>query len=1040
MRLLRTLQAALLLFIGSLHAQIPYTGGPYSETFDGLPGTGAASTIIGPRLSGGSIAVYDLAAYGLPSWVLSNHAGTGANALFGVGNGSGNAGAVLSYGATGNADRALGSLASGAVASRFGVTLINSTSAPITQLTVSYTGEQWRRGSAAANVLSFSYALGAVDLNTGAFVSVSALDFIAPSTAGSSIATVGNDPAFRTALSSTLTGLQWAPGQTLTLRWSDLDNSGSDDGLAIDDLVIGEGSVVQLPELVSTMPASGASAVSSESPLVLNFSAPVNVAGPWFSLVGSNSGTILATVTGGPQTFTLTPTPPFSGGESVTLTVFAAGVSDAATGTLHPAADETVTFTVASNIPVGIHAVQGSGTVTPLLNQIVTVRGVVTASFQGVGGLGGFYLQSATEESDNSAETSEGVFVFNQSFPVTAGEYVQVTGRVVEFGNAGRTQTEITSVLSVTKLGFRALPDPIAVELPFASLVSPEKYEGMRVALPQTLTVTDTFTLGRFGEVTLSVGRLPNPTNVAAPGVAALNQAISNLLNQIVVDDGVGASYLTPTPYLADSAGLGITRRAGSTTTGVVGILDEKFGGYIIEPTEALTFNDANPRTSPPPVQGSLRVVGANVLNYFNGDGLGGGYPTSRGADTPTEFERQRAKIIAAFIALAPDILGVTEMENDGASATSALADLVRGLNAAAPAGTTYAYIASADVDATSDEIANALIYRVETVEPVGLPAALNHPYFLGLARSPVAQTFREKLTGAKLTVCINHFKSKGSVSTGPVATDGIVPNPNLDQNDGQGNSNYVRTRQAQALVSWLATDPTDSGDPDFLIIGDLNAYAKEDPIRVIENAGYINLTEVFEGVGGYSYSFNGEFGHLDHALATDSLTDQVAGAATWHLNADEPIFYDYNTENKSADQLPVNVGTAFRYSDHDPVIVGLSLTDAIAPTIRNVQTSASVLSPANHKMVPVTLTVDAVDNLDPSPVSRVVSVTSNQPANDVGDGNTEVDWIITGNLQLQLRAERSGKSGERVYTIVVESRDAAGNVSTSSVTVKVPR
>lgn len=1039
MRFIRSLHAALLLFVGSLHAQIPYTGS-YTESFDGLPATGAASTVVGPRLSSGSTALYDLTSYGLPSWTLSNHAGTGTNALFGVGNGSGNAGAVLSYGTTGTSDRALGSLASGAVASRFGVTLVNSTFVPITQLTVSFTGEQWRRGSAAANLLSFSYAVGAVDLNTGAFTPVPELDFTAPSTAGSSIATDGNDPSFRTPLSFTLTGLQWQPGQTLTLRWSDLDNTGSDDGLAIDDLVLGGGDVVERPKIASTTPASGVSGVSIDSPIVLNFSVPVNVAGSWYSLVGSTSGTILATVTGGPQTFTLTPATPFSGGESVALTIFSGGVSDAATGTLHPVADETITFTVASSVPVGIHAVQGSGTVTPFLNQVVTVQGVVTASFQGARGLSGFYLQSVAEESDNSPETSEGLFVFNESFPVTAGEFVRVTGRVIEFGNAGHTQTEITSVLSVTKLGIRALPEPVAVQLPFMSLVSPEKYEGMRVVLPQTLTVTDTFTLGRFGEVTLSFGRLPSPTNVAAPGAAALEQAMSNLLNQIVLDDGVGASYPAPTPYLADSGGLGFTRRAGSTTTGVVGILDEKFGGYIIEPTEPVIFTDANPRTSPPPVPGSLRVVGANVLNYFNGDGLGGGYPTSRGADTPTEFERQRAKIIAAFVALAPDILGVTEMENDGAGVTSALADLVRGLNAAAPTGTTYAFIASAEVDATTDEIANAIIYRVETVEPVGLPAALNHPYFLGLARSPIAQTFREKLTGAKLTVCINHFKSKGSVSTGANATDGIVPNPNLDRNDGQGNSNYLRTRQAEALVSWLAMDPTGSGDPDILIIGDLNAYAKEDPIRVIENAGYINLTEVFEGVGGYSYSFNGEFGHLDHALATDSLTDQVVRAATWHLNSDEPSFYDYNTENKSAAQLSINVGTVFRYSDHDAVIVGLALADALAPEIRKVQTSTSVLSPANHKMIPVTLTVDVVDNLDPAPVSRIVSVTSNQPTNGVGDGNTAVDWIVTGNLQLQLRAERSGKAGERVYTIVIESRDAAGNVSTSSVTVRVPR
>ena len=132
----------------------------------------------------------------------------------------------------------------------------------------------------------------------------------------------------------------------------------------------------------------------------------------------------------------------------------------------------------------------------------------------------------------------------------------------------------------------------------------------------------------------------------------------------------------------------------------------------------------------------------------------------------------------------------------------------------------------------------------------------------------------------------------------------------------------------ANDLTAWLATDPTGSGDPDFLIVGDLNAYAKEDPITAIRNAGYTNLIEQFLGTLAYSYVFMGQSGYLDHALASSSLVSQVAGAAEWHINADEPIILDYNTEFKSPEQVNSLYGPEpYRSSDHDPVVVGLTLT-----------------------------------------------------------------------------------------------------------------
>lgn len=581
-----------------------------------------------------------------------------------------------------------------------------------------------------------------------------------------------------------------------------------------------------------------------------------------------------------------------------------------------------------------IHTIQGAGAVSPLTGYQVTINGVVTGFFTGsTGTRDGFFVQELDANADADPATSEGVYVFlGSASPLAAtaaalnvGDVVTVTGQAAEYNGL----TEVDTLSAITVGGTATLPAALPVTLPHAGGTYLERYEGMRISLPQTLTVTDNYDLGHFGQIILSHGRLSQPTNIVAPGAPAQAQLAANLANQILLDDGTSRGYPDPTPYLFDD-GAGATLRAGDTTTGVSGVLTYQFGAYMLQPAAAPLFTRVNPRPAAvPAVGGSLRVSIGNVLNLFNGDGAGGGFPTSRGASNHEEYQRQLAKTVAGILAPAPDIMGLTEVENDGYGPASALAQLVTALNAAAPAGTTYAYVDAAAVDIVTDVIHSAFIYRVETVETVGAPAMLSSPYYNNHARNPLAQTFREKATGAVVTVSINHFRAKASVSS---MSDGIVPNPNNDQGDGQGNNNYLRTKEAEALTAWLATDPTGSGDPDFLIIGDLNAYAKEDPITLLQNAGYVNLTEQFEGVGGYSYSFDGAFGHLDHALASPSLATQVTGAATWHVNADEPIYYDYNTEDKSVAQQAINTGTPYRYADHDPVIMGFNL--AVAPVI----------------------------------------------------------------------------------------------------------
>jgi predicted extracellular nuclease len=221
-----------------------------------------------------------------------------------------------------------------------------------------------------------------------------------------------------------------------------------------------------------------------------------------------------------------------------------------------------------------------------------------------------------------------------------------------------------------------------------------------------------------------------------------------------------------------------------------------------------------------------------------------------------------------------------------------------------------------------TDEIVVGFIYRSDRVATLGAPAILDSsvsPLFIDNKNRPVlAQTFRENNSGGVVTIAINHLKSKGSDCND-------LGDP--DTGDGQGNCAVTRTNAAQALVSWLATDPTHSGDKDFLIMGDLNAYAQENPIAAIKAGGYTDLIAQFVGTGAYSYVFDGQAGYLDHALASNSLQVQTVGATEWHINADEPISLDYNTEYKSAGQVSSFYSSdAYRSSDHDPLMVALKL------------------------------------------------------------------------------------------------------------------
>jgi predicted extracellular nuclease len=596
----------------------------------------------------------------------------------------------------------------------------------------------------------------------------------------------------------------------------------------------------------------------------------------------------------------------------------------------------SVTVQVAGELT--IPQIQGAGPVSAYDNTVQTTQGVITAKIGN-----GFFIQDP--HGDGDPATSDGIYVFGTSTAAAVGDLVRVTGTVTEYRPSGatRTYTEFKDVSAIIRIGAGNAIAPANVELPNADLA---RFEGMLVRFVTPLTVNQNKYLGERGELTLSYGRREIPSNrypSGSPEAKALSAA--NAANLIVLDDGI---FTEPAqiPYLADDG----TVRSGDTVSDLTGVLDYgAIGGggaaFKVHPTEAPLFSRTNPRPDAPMLApGNVKVASANVLNFFTtftngadawgrtGQGCTLGGRTSagncRGADNMAEFVRQRDKIVDSLKAIDADVVGLMEIQNNGDVAASYL---VEQLNAAVGAGT-WAVVPRPAALGT-DAIRVAMIYKPAVLKLVG--GALSDGDAVN-NRPPMAQTFKAA-NGAKFSLVVNHLKSKASCSGAGAG--------NTDPGDSQGCWNLTRVQQVQRLLGYfLPQVVAAANDPDVLVIGDLNAYGSEEPINLLTANGYVNLLERFVRPHGtpYSYIFNGLSGYLDHALASNSLDAQVAGAAEWHSNADEPEAIDYNLGDTPQDPYQRN---AFRAADHDPIVVSLNLAPTMADVTGAVKIAQSGLT-----------------------------------------------------------------------------------------------
>lgn len=651
-----------------------------------------------------------------------------------------------------------------------------------------------------------------------------------------------------------------------------------------------------------------------------------------------------------------------------------------------------------------IQEIQGEGASSPFIDgypYITTedhfVTGVVSAVTTGL--TKGFYLQAL--ENDGNDKTSEGLFIHTDvaDTELKAGDVVCVKGKVQEYYSNTQLSSDANSYVK-TGTSNASLVTPLTIKEGETLRDALERHEGMQVELSSAseLFVTRNFSYdydSRRNNMMLShEAPLFKPTQLhAAESDAAVILAKENAANRIYLESDSKAPngqipYFPTFAQDLDQNGSSEQHiRLGSRVEGLHGVVAYSYNEYrLIATNEVDSSNfvtsgddfDVARKAAPAIADSDLRVASFNVLNYFTSVADSGhDNPTgqNRGATNLDEFLIQQAKIVSAMNKMDADIIGLMEVENNGFGDGSAIQNLVDALNAEIDdVEDHYTYVEIEEQDKYqeeyfgSDAIMVAILYRANAVTPKEAAKVIvtpeqhiaentitrkegteSNPAYDKYQRHSLLQTFTVKETGEDLSVVVNHFKSKGS----ECIEEWIAGVEDSEPADLQGNCNNFRVSAAKVVGEALKDI-----DGDVLVMGDLNAYGKEDPLltltdyskekygRDIYTAAYTtigggelqvektkiekgyglhNLNTLLHGADTFSYTYSGELGNLDHALASSSLAQKVVAIEDWHINSLESNLFEYSS--KYTGDMP-KYKDAFSASDHDPVIIAIDLPD----------------------------------------------------------------------------------------------------------------
>ncbi|MCX7033297.1 MAG: endonuclease/exonuclease/phosphatase family protein, partial [Arenimonas sp.] len=947
----RALPIALLcsLAVPALAQTIPVTGGTYGQNFDTLSNTAGSTTNST-----------------LPLGWLINETGGGArdNEQYAVDTGASNTGDTFSYGAAGSTERALGSVRSGTLIATYGACFSNTTGSTLTTFDVSYTGEEWRLGTAArADRLDFQYSLDATSLTTGTWVDVDALDFSTPNTAGTTGAKDGNAAGFRTALANTISSVSIANGATFCLRWNDFDASGADDGLAIDDfsLTVG-GSGLPLVAVNDVSAVEGDSGTTTFN-FGLGLSAPAGVGG-----VTVNFATADGTASAGSDYVAASGTATIAEGATSTT------VSVTINGDTATEADETFfvnltspTGAVVSDaqgvgtiqnddvVVVQIHDIQGSGLASPLSGATVVTEGIVTAQkFNN-----GFFLQTADGQTDANSATSQGLFVFTSTAPpatATVGNRIRVAGTVAEFTpSTNLNQLSITQITSVTSIQVLStgnpLPAPIALTSadfgPTALPGTAEKFEGMRVGVASGLAVAasdgnitessaTSSTTGVFHVVVTGVARPFRETGIGIldvfpiPGGKNPPRFDTNQERLMVRSRGqVGATA--------------IALDADAQVTNLVGVLDYFSGTWALLPDAGTPPTVTGGKTPTAVVNAQYEdvTIGAfNLLRFFDEVNDSNGAPTLQAAALDKRLTKTSLAICDYL--KAPDILGVVEVEN--LRVLGLLADRINTTCASAPAYVPYLVqgndVGGINVGYLVSNRSVGAANRVEVLEVTQfgkdtLFTAPDASTSLLNDRPPLmlrAIVHQDNGGTYPVTAFVNHLRSLNGIDDSTAGSSGWASESERVRNK--------RAQQAVYLANLVETRQQANANENIVLLGDFNAFEFSDGyadvmgiIRGDEAAEPNVLTYVASPVTAtlidgseliadpaevYSYVFAGSAQTLDHVIVNEAMVMDAANLSIDHAR----INADFGVHNYGV------AGNAIRVSDHDPVRLAISVAD----------------------------------------------------------------------------------------------------------------
>jgi uncharacterized protein len=763
------------------------------------------------------------------------------------------------------------------------------------------------------------------------------------------------------------------------------------------------------PSVTTTSPGAGATDVATDSDVSIAFDEPVDVGDGWFTISCTSSGAHGATASGGPATWTLDPTSDLALGDTCTVTVVAAHVSDQ--DTIDPpdtmAADYVFSFSTPAP-PTRIHDIQGASHTSPRNGQAVTsVPGIVTAKRTN-----GFYLQDP--DPDSSDATSEGVFVFTSSAPgsVAVGDSVRVNGRVSEFrpggsSSANLTTTELVSpavtVLShgnglpapvVLGTGGRIPPDQVIEDDASGSVETSgtfdpaddgidfyESLEGMRVQLNDAIAVGPT---NGFGETPV-VGDGGAHAGVRTARGGVLLRPEDGNPERLVADDSI-----VSLPSL----------NVGDGYSGpLVGVVDYNFGNPFLEVTSAVSRvdNGLQRETTAPAGTGEVAVATFNVENLDP-------------SDQPAKFERLADEVVTDL--RSPDLMAVEEVQDDNGptddgtvDANQTLDELVAAIQAAG--GPTYRYryidpVDDQDGGEPGGNIRQVFLFRTDrglsfVDRPGGTPTTGTGVSGSGVAtqltfspgriapgdvawtssRKPLAGEFLYR--GHRLFVIANHFNSKGG------------DDPLFGRFQPPARPSEVQRHQQASLVAGFVSQLT-SADPNanVVVLGDLNDFEFSQTVAILEAAGPGDLMNTLPLNQRYSYEFEGNAQVLDHILVGGGLGSRPVAFDPVHVNAE---FFD-------------------QASDHDPSVARILLNDP--PT-------ASAGGP---------YTVDEGS-----------SVTLTAAGSDPEDGPLTYAWDLDGDGTFETAGQSvafSPDDGPAMTTVKVKATDDGGLTDVDEETVTV--